>query len=448
MLAFAVLVLVFVGTVLPLGLTTLRDLDRETHRYDRARQATDQLLLGAVNQETAVRGYVLTADATFLEPYHTGVQQAAGAETTLEVVPLDGTEVAQVGAATHAYERWHASAEQFITDMRDGRESAARTAQRDQQAKALFDVFRGDQAMLATVVDAKVTDTRNSLRHTVLATITSSVLLGAIGLALTALLWTRVRRWSRRDRDLERRQAELYDAEHRLALTIQEAMLGRTDTHSDRIRASARYRPSDDSMLVGGDWFDVVPIPDGRTGLIVGDVVGHGMESIAAMSRLRSAASALTFTMPQPNDVVRLLDEYARVSTPESFATCLVMMIDDGGHISWSSAGHLPALLVDPHGQTTFLGGALGPPLGATRVMSARTSGHAALGTDSTIVLYTDGLIERRGEPLDRGFARLASAASARAGTPVEEMCDRLLADLLDGFSQDDVVVMAARLRG
>ncbi|HEY1740525.1 MAG TPA: SpoIIE family protein phosphatase, partial [Acidimicrobiia bacterium] len=382
-----------------------------------------------------------------LEPYQTGVQQAAAAETTLRILPLDRGEAVQVGTATHAYEQWQLSDEQFISDMRDGRVSAARTAERDQQAKVLFDRFRNDQAMLATVVDAKVATTRNSLRHTVLATITSSILLGIVGLALTTLLWTRVRRWSRRDRDLERRRAELYDAEHRLAVTIQEAMLGHTETQSDRIRAGARYRPSDDSMLVGGDWFDVVPIPDGRTGLIVGDVVGHGVESIAAMSQLRSAATAFTYTTSGPDDVVQLLDEYARASTPDSFATCLVMMIDDRGEISWSSAGHLPALMVNPDGETSFLEGALGPPLGATRITSARHRGHALLGAESAIVLYTDGLIERRGEPLDRGFARLASAAGAHARASVDELCDGLLADLLEGRAQDDVVVMAARLQ-
>jgi anti-sigma regulatory factor (Ser/Thr protein kinase) len=209
---------------------------------------------------------------------------------------------------------------------------------------------------------------------------------------------------------------------------------------------AARYLPGTAAMDVGGDWFDTIPLADGRLGFVVGDVVGKGVQAASTMAQLRNGMRALTLDASDPASIVtklnRLLDSY----TDAPFATMAFVTVDPRTHrVAIVSAGHLPPLVLSPDGDATFLTAGRALPLGVDPdfVYAAEES---ELEPGSTIVLYTDGLVERRDRPLDEGLRLLADAVE-RSTAPPEELVELILEALVgDAERRDDVAVLAIGL--
>ena len=209
-----------------------------------------------------------------------------------------------------------------------------------------------------------------------------------------------------------------------------------------------RYVAATDGVSVGGDWYDLIAFADGRVGLIVGDVVGHDIAASTAMGQLRSAPRAYaTEDHDSPSATLARVDRIFE-TLELSYATCILGVIDlVAMTLRWSNAGHPPPLLLRD-GRASFLGDGVGVILGVTG-----GTGVAEAVTDlrdgDLLVLYTDGLIERRSESLTDGLDRLATVASAVAVDDAEQLCDALLAELLPASAvrDDDVAMLVARIR-
>nr|WP_225224915.1 PP2C family protein-serine/threonine phosphatase [Cellulomonas sp. JH27-2] len=212
----------------------------------------------------------------------------------------------------------------------------------------------------------------------------------------------------------------------------------------DLTGAVVRYRPADGRLTVGGDWFDVVELPGGRRGLVVGDCVGHGLAAAAVMGQLRSAARALLLEHGGPAATLSGLDRYARTLAGAEFTTVFVGVLDEAaGTFTHAAAGHLPPVLVTATGAEWVLGGR-GTPLGLDG--GERVDATAAVTTGDLLLLYTDGLVERRGTGLRTDLARLREHAPVLRDTGLDDAVDGLLDHLLTGDVRDDVVVLLCRV--
>jgi PAS domain S-box-containing protein len=251
-------------------------------------------------------------------------------------------------------------------------------------------------------------------------------------------------------RDLARLNEQLRQAharEHEVALTLQEVMLRSPDLAAHRDIA-VRYLPASGSLNVCGDWYDVVDLPPDRYAIAVGDVVGHGLGAAAVMGMLRSALSAAIRAVPSPAQALEVLGLYARAVEGALATTVAKVLIDPRSRlIIYSVAGHPPPVLLHPDGRFELLDQATDPPLGARPDHVPRPQAGLPYTKGDTLVLYTDGLIERRGEDIDAGLARLTDALARHSTLPVEELADGLLAHLgVTGGSQDDIALVVVRL--
>ena len=239
-----------------------------------------------------------------------------------------------------------------------------------------------------------------------------------------------------------RRSVELGEHRH-ISETLQAAML---QPASDLPTVAARYLPAEGNLAVGGDWYDVIDLGDERRAIVVGDCVGHGLEAATNMAQLRSASRAMLIDGQDPASALASLDSFSATVDGARYATAVCAVIDRRANtISYSRAGHPPPLVVSG-GRATWLDGAGGVPLGV-QPDEVRVTDTVQLEPDSTLVFYTDGLIERRGEPIDAGMERLA-AEVVRLGddASVQWIADSLLRHLLPGDVRDDVVVVVKRL--
>jgi serine phosphatase RsbU (regulator of sigma subunit) len=243
-------------------------------------------------------------------------------------------------------------------------------------------------------------------------------------------------------------RARLYESERRIAYRLQRALLPEDVVRDPDVELTAHYQAGSERMEIGGDWYDTFRLPDGRIGIAVGDVVGHGIEAAAAMGRLRSAFAAYALESASPADVLSRLNRFAAGPGDVGFATACYAILDPrSGRIVYSSAGHLPILIVDPSGDVRWLdGGHAGALTGNPYFAPDEASDEIERG--ALLVAYSDGLVERRGESLDAGLGRLADAVRALRELPVEELCTHLVQQAVSPSAQsDDIVVVAARRR-
>ncbi len=229
------------------------------------------------------------------------------------------------------------------------------------------------------------------------------------------------------------------EGEHRGAVALQRSLL--PDRLPDLVgaTAAARYLPARDE--VGGDWYDVLTLPGGRIGLAIGDVAGHGVRAAALMGQMRAALRAYALENHSPAVVLELLDRMLRSTRERAMATVIYAVIEpETGQVRYASAGHPPPLLVDDSG-ARLLDPATGPPVG-TILDSAYTEAELEMRPGETLLLYTDGLIEVRGEALDEGLARLLDAAGGL--TAPHALCERILETLRpDADASDDIALVA-----
>ncbi|MEW1719494.1 ATP-binding SpoIIE family protein phosphatase [Streptomyces sp. NPDC093109] len=227
----------------------------------------------------------------------------------------------------------------------------------------------------------------------------------------------------------------------RTVVTLQRSLLPQELEQPDDLRVAATYRPGGEDAAVGGDWYDVITLGAGRTALVIGDVMGRGVRAAAVMGQLRTAVRAYARLDLPPHEVLQLLDGLAAEIDASQIATCVYAVHDPNeGLLEYASAGHLPLLVRAQDGSVTRAEDPTGPPLGTGGWQ--HTSAAIALPPGSTAVLYTDGLVERRGEDIDEGVARLERALSGAQGTP-QVVCDRLIRALgVTDDHDDDVAVL------
>jgi serine phosphatase RsbU (regulator of sigma subunit) len=240
-------------------------------------------------------------------------------------------------------------------------------------------------------------------------------------------------------------RARLYEHEHRLVESLQRSLLLDRMPEIPGVALAARYVAGDSIARVGGDWYDAIPLDGGRLGLAIGDVAGHGIDSAALMSELRSALRAYALEHPSPALAVQRLDELLLRLEPNGMATLAYLVYDPSAcTLTFAAAGHPYPLLSCPDGSVTYLDQGRSLPLG-TGLLEHRPQGDAHVPPGSLLVLYTDGLIERRGRSLDAGFAELAESLRS-GGVEPEAACERILADLLEADPPlDDVALLVMR---
>jgi hypothetical protein len=240
--------------------------------------------------------------------------------------------------------------------------------------------------------------------------------------------------------------AYLFERQQRIAVALQESLTGRPPGSVPGLEVAVHHAVGERGASAGGDWCDVIRFADGRPGLLIGDVMGRGLAAAAAMGQLRAAAIALSHVSDGPAALLRRLDAVADRFPGAEMATIGCMAIDPaGGRITHASAGHLPPLLIAEDG-ATFLWGGRSLPLGvASETERPEESWPASPGTIA--LLYTDGLIEQRGETIDAGLARLIDAASAVRDRSAREVVETLLELAADGSHDDDLAVIAGRIQ-
>ncbi|MFF0294781.1 SpoIIE family protein phosphatase [Kitasatospora sp. NPDC004614] len=236
--------------------------------------------------------------------------------------------------------------------------------------------------------------------------------------------------------------ARLYRRERDTALTLQRSLLPQDVHLTPGLEIAHRYLPSTVGDEIGGDWFDVVPLTGGRVALIVGDVMGHGIRAAATMGQLRTVARTLVTLDLDPARVLRRLDDATAQLGEGQFATCVCAVFDPvDEECILASAGHLPPVVSERDGQARLVQPPPGAPLGVGGVPFE--SIRFPLRKDGLLVLYTDGLVERRGQDLDEGLELLRSTVTHRQGT-LERGCDVVLDALGATLGQDDVAVIMA----
>jgi PAS domain S-box-containing protein len=238
--------------------------------------------------------------------------------------------------------------------------------------------------------------------------------------------------------------ARAFGREHRIAETLQRSLLPQTLPALPGVALAARYLPAASEAEVGGDWYDAIALTGGRALLVLGDVSGKGLAAASTLGALRNAIRAYALEGHGPAQIAERLNDFVLADPGRDHMATLVLAVFDpvGGELSWVNAGHPSPLLVTATGQARLLEGGRSVPLGVMPFPGYGVE-RATIEPGGALVLYTDGLIERRGEHLDEGMALLLRAAAHGSLEP-EALCDRLLeAAAPSGATSDDIALLA-----
>lgn len=262
----------------------------------------------------------------------------------------------------------------------------------------------------------------------------------ARGQAMEAELYARARELQQLNDQLRQAHAR----EHQVALSLQQAMLPAA-VSDPRPDAAVRYLPAVGSLNVCGDWYELVDLSETRLAVAVGDVVGHGLSAAGVMGQLRSALSAAIQSIEEPARALEVLGRYSRSIDGALASTAVQVVIDKTQQtITYSCAGHLPPVLLQPDGTIELLDEATDPPLGIRMSGVPRPQARRSYAPGATFVLYTDGLVERRGEDIDDGLRRLTDSLLRHGRLAPEPLAEALLTDLgvADGAADDTALVV------
>jgi serine phosphatase RsbU (regulator of sigma subunit) len=246
----------------------------------------------------------------------------------------------------------------------------------------------------------------------------------------------------------------LYEQQRGMAAELQRSLL--TDpVQPDHAEIAVHYAPAVRAAQVGGDWYDAFLQPDGATMLVIGDVVGHDTVAAAAMGQLRGLLRGIAYRGGAgPAEVLGDLDRAVQGLQVHTLATAAIARFEpaagDRGltRLRWSSAGHPPLMVLDPGGGVSVLAAERADLLLGVDPAAPRREHEVMLSAGSTVLLYTDGLVEGRDQSLDDGMARLAELFAALGPLPLAELCDGLVQRLRPGAPEDDVALVAIRLQG
>jgi serine phosphatase RsbU (regulator of sigma subunit)/anti-sigma regulatory factor (Ser/Thr protein kinase) len=233
--------------------------------------------------------------------------------------------------------------------------------------------------------------------------------------------------------------------ERDLAIHVQRGLLPDRIHQAPGIAIAARYEAASEALVVGGDWYDSIALSGGRVGLVIGDIVGHGIDAMTSMGRLRTAVLALAMNNDGPAQTLTAVDQFVATPDGTGYATVFYAIVDPLQRaIQYGSAGHPPALLLSPNGDARWLDAAQSQPLSGNDY-GARPEAGIDYEPGSILVMYSDGLVERRGESLTTGLERLELLARSLSGESAQAICDGLFNGLAERERTDDVVVMVMR---
>jgi anti-sigma regulatory factor (Ser/Thr protein kinase) len=240
--------------------------------------------------------------------------------------------------------------------------------------------------------------------------------------------------------------ARLFARQRTVSETLQQSLLPERLPDIPGLTTAARYVPGGPDVDIGGDWYDVMQLPGGGIGLTLGDVVGRGEGAASLMGQLRNAARAYAFEGRSPAEVMDHVNSLLLDAGSEHMATMIYGVLDaETGEFRFANAGHPPPLLVEGRGMSRFLAGGNGPPVGALAAAAYEEASHR-LGPGVTLLLYTDGLVERRRKALDCGISRVATVVQDGRTSTLDDLANQIMSDLApSGGYQDDVVVLLYR---
>jgi serine phosphatase RsbU (regulator of sigma subunit) len=241
------------------------------------------------------------------------------------------------------------------------------------------------------------------------------------------------------------REEERSRRTHEIAEALQRSLLPERIPQIPGLALAARYVPATVDMEVGGDWYDVIQIRDGLIGLAIGDVAGHGPQAAATMGQVRMALRAYVVQDPSPVSVMSGVHQLISHLPVDEMVTLIYLVFEPAtGRLRFTNAGHPPPLAFGG-GESRYLEGEVSPPLGVTAVPSF-TETSLDLWAGATLLLYTDGLVERRDESLQVGLDRLLDVAAGHEGADVDALCDRILAALIESdHVADDIALVVMR---
>jgi hypothetical protein len=245
------------------------------------------------------------------------------------------------------------------------------------------------------------------------------------------------------------RRALAFENEANAAATLQRSLLSAGLPHRDDLAMAARYVPGERGLRVGGDWYDCVQVNERLVALVVGDVMGKGLRAAAVMGQMRTAVRSLAGADPSPAAVLSGLDRLHSMLEVDEIATVAYVLLDVESRLARvARAGHLPPILIDPEGRATLLEAGGSPPLGSPT--PERVEAEVEIRPGSTLVLYTDGIVEDRVTGLDglEGFVDLVEQTAQRRSGDVDALATDLLLSTFASQRQDDIALLVARVQG
>ena len=277
--------------------------------------------------------------------------------------------------------------------------------------------------------------------------------IGVLGVLLSLVAADGARRLNLRRGSAERLAARLevaaaenqrlYSEQRSIAQTLQHALLPDRLPQPPGLETGARYEAGEQGVDIGGDWYDLIELPGDRVLLVVGDVSGRGLRAGTTMAALRYAIRAYAAQDDDPETILTKLTHLVSVADNGQLATVLCALVDpQEGEITVTSAGHLPPLLLH-NGDGRFLEGETGLPIGVEQGSSYQST-TIPISPGSTLVAFTDGLVEMRGESIDEGLERLREAAAGDDG-PLADLLSRLVVELPGGSCEDDIAIVGVR---
>lgn len=494
------LVLGVLITVALLGMiTTARDYRDGAERALKRQTAANSLLIDLLSAQSANRAYILLARGDDLAAYTAARDRYPGATADL-LSALDGQPEldASADAVNRTASLWFDEAVELIRLRRGGKAEEARIRINEGISEARFNAFRAEHARLLDQIEnvrvEGLAENDRRRRLTFAAIVASAVLTLVMVAFASRQLWRRVggpvallsagvgrvARGRLSDpippsREAVRELAELMEGfnlmqsevrqerdavtaaarreaaqktERALWETVQNGLLPERLPSVRGLRLAARYRPAERALLVGGDFYDAVVLPDGRLAVMVGDMAGHGAPAAAQAAGLRFGWRTLVSVNPNPAAVLAGLN--AQMGTPDQraeglFASIIYMLIDPGGSVSFAPAGHPPPFLLTAAGCQPLEPLRSGPLLGVFDEAEWPVT-HAALPPGGTIVLYTDGLIEARRGADTFGIERACAVLEAERRSALQTRVERLIGAARrheDQSLRDDVVIVA-----
>jgi serine phosphatase RsbU (regulator of sigma subunit)/CHASE3 domain sensor protein len=453
-----------------------------------ASATANQLLAAVVDQETGERGFVITGEPAFLQPYDLGKSETPKLISSLqEELAGRQTDLSLLAQVELRYGAWMGSfALPQITDVQDGDTAAAVASEKTGAGKALFDQLRVSISALSDQIRLEqrtVTTNARTLQDDTLWLIVAMTVLVVMG---SFFGWSLMRRWVirpirlldsevglvaggevdhrveasgpeeisslgtnielmrqrvRAQSDEIRQQSDEIRQQRAIAETLQHSLLPRVLPTPAEFDIAARYLPGAEGVDIGGDWFNLRIAGEGRSFFAVGDVSGRGVEAAALMALLRFAINAYAAEDPGPASVLVRLGRLVQIADQGRFATVLCGLYDSrSARITLASAGHLdPVLITD--GRAHVIPTEVGPPIGLNYDRYVATTVPVLQGT--TVLAYTDGLVERRGEAITTGIERLREVAAVPLQP--EALIEHLLATLVPDGTDDDVVLLGLR---